>query len=116
MLPDKVRLQHMLETAQLALQFISGVDQEHFKKNIGLQFQVTRALDIIGEAAVSVSEAFKRDHPHLPWVQLSRMRNRLIHAYFNVNLNLVWKTLTDDLPPLIAELQRILQEEGKEER
>ncbi len=111
MLRDEIRLRHMLEAAQLAIKFISGVDQETFNQSIGLQFQVIRALEIIGEAAVSVSDEFKQSHPHLPWTQMSRMRNRLIHAYFNVNLIIVWKTLQESLPILIAELQRILQEE-----
>lgn len=110
MLPDRVRLRHMLEAAQLALQFAAGVDREEFDRNIGMQFQVIRALEIIGEAASTLSPAFQQDHPAVPWSLMKRMRNRLIHAYFAVDLDIIWDTLRTNLPPMIPELQRILQE------
>lgn len=111
MLPDVVRIRHMLQAAQLALQFIEDVDREDFEQNIGVQFQVIRALEIIGEAATTLSDAFQQAHPTLPWSLMKRMRNRLIHAYFNVDLAIVWDTLQDNLPSMIPELQRILADE-----
>ena len=111
MLPDVVRLRHMLETAQLTLQIIEGVDRASFDKQIALQWSTIRGIEIIGEAASTLSEEFQRQHPSLPWNLMKRMRNQLIHAYFNVDLNIVWDTLQHDLPVLIPELKCILQEE-----
>jgi len=65
MLPDRVRIRHMLEASQLALQFAADVDRETFDQQIGLQFQVIRALEIIGEAASTLSPEFKQAHPTL---------------------------------------------------
>ena len=113
MLPDIVRIRHMLEATQLALQFVAGVDRETFEQDIARQFSVIRALEIIGEAAANLSEEFQQANPMLPWSAMKRMRNQLIHAYFTVDLDLVWDTLCHDLPPMIPELQRILQEEVK---
>ncbi|MHC4932873.1 MAG: HepT-like ribonuclease domain-containing protein [Planctomycetota bacterium] len=62
----------------------------------------------MGEAASKVTEDTRRMHPSLPWLDVIGMRNRLIHAYFDVDLDRVWDTLTADLPPLTTELERIL--------
>lgn len=113
MLPDVIRLRHMLQAAELAIQFVGGINREAFDQNIGLQFQVVRALEIIGEAASSLSPEFQQRHPSLPWTHMKRMRNRLIHAYFTVDLEIVWDTLQDNLPPMIPELQRIISLEEK---
>ena len=110
MLPDRVRLQHMLEMTQLAIQFTRGVDRATFDQDIGLQLQVTRALEIVGEAAANVSAPLKAAHPEVPWSSIVRMRNRLVHAYFHINLTIVWKTIAEDLPPLIPQLQQLLHE------
>jgi len=112
MLRDIVRVQHMLDSARLARNCVAGVDRATFVRDIGLQLQVSRCLEIVGEAAANVTEAYTAANPHLPWAQMIRMRNRLIHAYFDVNLNIIWQTVTEDLPALIPELQRLLQQEG----
>jgi uncharacterized protein with HEPN domain len=67
-------------------------------------------FEIIGEAATQVSEELKEDVPEIPWIIIIGMRNRLIHAYFSINLNVVWSTSTEDIPPLIKELKNLLRE------
>ncbi len=84
------------------------------KKRSGLEAnrQLTLALvkdiEIIGEAASKVSEETRTKHPAMPWLDIINMRNRLIHAYFDIDLEIVWDTVTKDLPSLIAELEKIV--------
>lgn len=111
MLPDVIRLRHMLETVKLTLQIIEGVDRASFDGQISLQWSTIRGIEIIGKAASTLSQEFQRQHPAIPWNLMKRMRNQLIHAYFNIDLNIVWDTLQHEIPLLIPELTRILQEE-----
>jgi uncharacterized protein with HEPN domain len=73
-----------------------------------LAFAVVRGLEIIGEAASQVSEATRQACPDIPWPLIVGMRHRLIHAYFDVDLDRVWDTVMLDLPPLIMALERVL--------
>jgi len=68
-------------------------------------------LEIIGEAAVGVSLEFKEKYPQIRWRNIIGMRNRLIHGYYDINKNIVWKTITEDIPPLSADLENILEYE-----
>jgi uncharacterized protein with HEPN domain len=70
-----------------------------------------RCIEIIGEAASQVTKETQHRLPDLPWPSMVAMRNRLIHAYFDIDLDRVWDTITDDLPPLIIALAGILPEE-----
>lgn len=71
-------------------------------------FFLVRLIEVIGEAASRVSGGFQEQAPAIPWAEIISTRNRLIHAYFNINLNLLWDTVMSDLPPLIVELERII--------
>jgi uncharacterized protein with HEPN domain len=73
-----------------------------------LAFALVRAIEIIGEAASRVGEETREAHPDLPWQDMTGMRNRIIHAYFDVDLDRVWDTVTEDLPPLMVRLRAIL--------
>lgn len=65
-------------------------------------------IEIIGEAASRVSPACQAKYAGIPWPEIIGMRNRLIHAYFDINLDIVWRTITEELPPLVAELEKAL--------
>ena len=65
-------------------------------------------VEVIGEAARSLTPEFRREHPELAWNSMVGMRDRLIHGYFDVNLDILWETVTNDLPPLIDKLEEIL--------
>ena len=67
-----------------------------------------KSVEIIGEAAGKVSPECRSACPTIPWADITAMRNRLIHAYFDINLDIVWQTVTEELPPLVAELEKIL--------
>ena len=111
MLPDVIRIRHMLEAAELTLQIFDGVDRATFDTDITLQWSAIRGIEIIGEASSTLTAEFQQQHPSLPWNLMKRMRNQLIHAYFTIDLNIVWDTLQYDLPMLIPELLRILHDE-----
>jgi len=73
---------------------------------------LVRLVEIVGEAAAGVSPDGQAEYPSIPWRQIIGMRNRLVHGYESVDLDVLWDTIEDDLPPLIAELERILGESG----
>jgi len=74
------------------------------------QDAIVRKLEIIGEAANNISDKFKARFPDVPWRDIIDMRNRLIHGYFGVDLNIVWQVITKDIPPLHKQIKDILKE------
>ena len=109
---DAIRLRHMLDAAQEALSFVPGRDRSDLDENRMLCLALVRCIEIIGEAASKVSLECKDECPAIPWGDIIGMRNRLIHAYFDINLDIVWSTVTDELPALVAALQEALLRSG----
>jgi len=105
---DPMRVRHMLDAAREAVSFTRNKTRKAFNKDRMLALSLVRLIEIIGEAASQVTEEFQEKHSEIPWSQIIAMRNRLIHAYFDIDLDRVWDTVKDDLPPLIAQLQRVL--------
>jgi Uncharacterized conserved protein len=105
--PDRIRLRHMIEAAEAALGFIAGRSLEEFRSDKMIQFAVARAIEILGEAASKMTAAGRASQPALPWQAMVGMRNRLIHAYFDVDAEVVWKTVSEELPPLLVALHGI---------
>ena len=110
MLPkaDAIRLRHMLEAAQEAVAFINNRTRQDLDADRMLTFALVHAIEIIGEAASKVSAEGRSACPSLPWASIIGMRNRLVHVYFDIDLDRVWETVTDDLPPLMAQLEAII--------
>jgi uncharacterized protein with HEPN domain len=69
---------------------------------------IVKSIEIIGEAASTITKEFRKKHKKIPWANIIAMRNRLIHVYFDIDLDRVWDTVTDDLPPLIAALEKTI--------
>ena len=109
---DANRLYHMLQSAQEAVGYTKGRTRKDLEEDRQLTHSLIRCIEIIGEAARSVSPEFRKENPHIPWDDMIGMRNRLIHAYYNVNLNIVWRTATAELPRLIEQLHPILSSIG----
>lgn len=107
---EKTRLRHMLEAAQKAVEFSEGRSQNDLQEDEQLALALIRLLEIIGEAAKAISPEIRKQYSDIPWRQMAGTRDRLIHAYFAVDLDIVWIIVTRDLPSLIAKLQIILNE------
>ena len=105
---DLVRIQHMLDAAEEALGFINGRAREDLNDDRMLTLACTRLLEIMGEAASQVSPEFRNLSPHVPWNSVTGMRNRLVHAYYDINLDVLWETLVGDLPHLVRVLHEII--------
>ena len=103
---DPARLQHMLDAALKAIQFLKGRDRGDLDTDEQLTLSLTRLLEIVGEAAGKVSEQGRQAYPGIPWPQVVGMRNRLIHGYFEVDLDEIWRTVQEDLPLLIGQLPK----------
>lgn len=97
----------MLDAAEEAVGFVAGKQREDLDSDRMLTLALVRCIEIIGEAGARVSAEGRAEAPDIPWDEIVAMRNRLIHAYFDVNLDIVWQTIEDDLPPLIATLKDI---------
>jgi len=108
---DRVRLHHMLDAAREAVSFIRDKPRESLHDDRKLVLALVKAIEIIGEAAVNVTKECREDLPGIPWTNITGMRNRLIHAYFDINLDILWQTVTEDLKPLINELEKTLSKE-----
>ena len=106
---DLIRLQHMLDAGKDALQFSFGRGRTDLERYRMLALALIKALEIIGEAASKVSENFKSENPEIPWLEITGMRNRMIHAYYDVNLDVVWQTIKSDLPDLLKSIEKILK-------
>ncbi len=90
--------------------YTQGVDYKNFLEDIKTQDAVVRNLEIIGEAAKNISDDFKDKHPLILWKDLAGVRDKLIHHYFGVNLEVVWYIIKEDLPTLKEEIRRILEQ------
>ncbi len=108
---DTVRVQHMIEAAQAAIGFASGRQAPDLGSDRMLLFALVRAIEVIGEAAGKVSEDLRRSSPQIPWAMIVSMRNRLIHAYFDIDHEILWKTVMNELPALLPRLQALLKNE-----
>jgi uncharacterized protein with HEPN domain len=105
---DRIRLQHMLDHANEAMQMARGRARGDLDSDRQLNLALVRLLEIIGEAASRVSETTQRTHPQIAWVEITGLRNRLVHAYDDVDFNILWDIIQIDLPPLVSVLAKTL--------
>ena len=103
---DAIRLRHMLDAAQEAIEFAQGRTRVHLNGDRRLVLALVKEVEIIGDTAYQVSQTVRNQLLDIPWDDIISMRHRLVHAYFEINLDILWRTVKDDLPPLIAELER----------
>ena len=104
---DSTRVKHILDASREAVGFLEGRDRADLDQDRMLNLSLVRLFEIIGEAAGGLSDSFKEKHSPIPWHQMVGMRNLLIYGYFEVNLDMVWKTVKEDLPPLIETLEKL---------
>ncbi|MCD6352692.1 MAG: DUF86 domain-containing protein, partial [Proteobacteria bacterium] len=100
---DKDRLKHMLDAALDARNFLGKATFEELQRDRKLGNAIVRSLEIIGEAAANVTKTTQAKYPEIKWPVIVDMRNRLIHACFDINYHIVWQTVKENLPPLIEQ-------------
>lgn len=105
---DGLRLRHMLDASKRAIEIARERGRAQLDEDDVLALALARLLEIVGEAARGVSSEFRSNHPEIPWRSVIGTRDHLAHGYFDVNLDIVWSTITTDLPPLVAELERFM--------
>lgn len=107
---DIVRLRHMLDASQKLAEFTRNCERKDFDKDEKLALAVVRLLEIVGEAAKNISDKCRRKYPAIPWRQIAGIRDRLIHGYFDIDFDIIWKIISEDIEPLITHLKNILSE------
>jgi uncharacterized protein with HEPN domain len=104
---SSISLRHMLDHAREASALVQNRSREDLEADRLLNLGLVRLLEIIGEAASRVPSEERTRYPELPWSQIIAMRNRLIHGYDLIDFDILWQTLVEDLPQLIAALEKI---------
>lgn len=107
---DAIRIRHMIEAAEACERFATGRGRKDLESDLLLRFALIRAVEVIGEASSKVTFDTKLAIPDVPWPAIIAMRNRLIHAYFDIDLDVLWKTVTDEVPLLSAALRAALDD------
>jgi len=107
---DLIRLRHMLDAAREAIEFAQNKCRTDLDNDRKLTLALVKDVEIIGEAAYQITEDTRRALPEIPWEDIVGMRHRLVHAYFDINLDILWQTVQEDLPPLVRILSEILSE------
>ncbi|MBN2034539.1 MAG: DUF86 domain-containing protein [Deltaproteobacteria bacterium] len=105
---DIACLKHIIAAAGKAVSFVEGKTRKDLDADEMLALSLVRLLEIIGEAANGVSSAFQNRFAQIPWRKMRGLRNRLIHGYFDVNLDILWVTILKDLPPLMKDLEEVI--------
>lgn len=105
---DRQRMEHMLEAARKAVKFSDGKQRDDLDDDEILCLALVRLFEMIGEAAARVSQETRDTATEIPWLQIVGMRNRLIHGYDQIDLDVLWQTLTQDIQPLIDSLSKLV--------
>jgi uncharacterized protein with HEPN domain len=108
-----VALRHMLDHAREALVLVRGRERGDLDQNRLLQLALSRLVEIIGEAAGRVPPEIQDRHPSLPWREAIGARNRLIHGYDFVDLDILWEIVSTDLPQLVLQVEKVIETEGR---
>jgi uncharacterized protein with HEPN domain len=108
---DTALLLDMLLATRKLVRYTRELDAQAFEANDLVQSAVVREFQVLGEAARLISDTTKQQYSTIPWRLIAGMRNRLIHEYFDIRLDVVWETIQRDLPALVAELEAIVPDQ-----
>jgi uncharacterized protein with HEPN domain len=105
---DKEFLSDIEEAIKRIKTYTRNMSYQKFLKDIKTQDAVVRNLEIIGEAVKNISESLKAEHPNIPWKDMARVRDKVIHFYFGVNYDIVWSIAKEDLPQVAEQINTVL--------
>lgn len=105
----QIFLKHILESIIWIEKDVKGLSKEEFLANVPIQDAVIRRIEIIGEAVRNIPADLRKDYPVVPWQNISGMRDKLIHGYFGVDLELVWEVVKKDIPPLKKQIKEMVE-------
>lgn len=103
-------LRDILHAMQSIEKFVENIDFDKFKQNDIISSAVIRKFEIIGEATKHIPEEIRQKYSEIPWKEMAGMRDRLIHFYFGIDYNLVWRSIKERLPKLISMLKKAVEE------
>jgi uncharacterized protein with HEPN domain len=104
----RIYVEDILDAMDKAEVLLAGMSYDGFEADWRIQFAVTRALEIVGEATKRLPMSIRDQYPHIPWKDMAGMRDIIIHSYDNVNLQVVWTVVIQDIPQIKPQLQQIL--------
>lgn len=96
-------------------EFVEGMSYEEFVADQKTVNAVIRSLEVLGEAAKNIPDSLRKEYPQIPWSKTAGMRDKLIHEYFGVDLEIVWQVVHKDLPPIKPDIERMLRDLQEEE-
>jgi uncharacterized protein with HEPN domain len=111
---DLTRLKHIKEATVEAIRFVEGRCRQDLETERMLSLALVKLIEIIGEAANNISLEKQNRYSEIPWRRMVGMRNRLSHAYFEVDLNIVWQVVSQDLPKILPQIETVISELEKE--
>jgi uncharacterized protein with HEPN domain len=111
---DSLYFAHMLDMARKAVSKTRRIDRDVYDGDENLRLALTHLVQVIGEAARRVSTEGRASHPEIPWFEITGMRSKIVHDYMDVDEDVVWEVVTQDLPQLIAALEKIVPPEDAE--
>ncbi len=107
---DRIRIEHMIDAAGSVARFIEDRLKRDIEADEMLRFALVRAIEIFGEAASRVSADTRNAHLNIPWQPIVGMRNRLVHAYFDIDVDILWVAASEEVPALLPQLQSLTSE------
>lgn len=103
-------LQDIMDSVNAVEEFIKGIEYEDFKKDRKTIFAIIRGIEVIGEASKNIPKTIRSKYPEIPWKDMTGMRDKLIHEYFGVDIDTLWKTIQQDLPQLKILVLKVMEE------
>jgi uncharacterized protein with HEPN domain len=107
---DRVRLQHIADAAKRIVVITRGRSRRDIEDDLVLPYALLALLQIIGEAAKHVSDEYQEEHSEIDWQGMTGLRNRLAHAYFDVDYDVLYRVVQEDIPPLISTIENLLDQ------